>query len=103
MFPFGRLLRSSGFWTRTCGYFYAFTDQAQYITKGNDIPFLLENFLQHTTLLSADFEIDLVSFQFYDRITLLHYITLLDRKSTRLNSSHQIISYPVFSLKKKTP
>src|SRR5258708_16463994 len=25
-----------------------------------------------------------------------------DRKSTRLNSSHQIISYPVFSLKKKT-
>src|SRR5258708_19634500 len=25
----------------------------------------------------------------------------LDRKSTRLNSSHQIISYPVFSLKKK--
>src|SRR5258708_32786958 len=26
-----------------------------------------------------------------------------DRKSTRLNSSHQIISYAVFSLKKKTP
>src|SRR5258708_20256090 len=26
---------------------------------------------------------------------------LLDRKSTRLNSSHQIISYPLFSLKKK--
>src|SRR5258708_13234282 len=25
-----------------------------------------------------------------------------DRKSTRLNSSHQIISYPVFSFKKKT-
>src|SRR5258708_12264066 len=25
----------------------------------------------------------------------------LDRKSTRLNSSHQIISYAVFSLKKK--
>src|SRR5258708_29027337 len=25
----------------------------------------------------------------------------LDRKSTRLNSSHQIISYPLFSLKKK--
>src|SRR5258708_26905270 len=27
----------------------------------------------------------------------------LDRKSTRLNSSHQIISYAVFSLKKKNP
>src|SRR5258708_19750710 len=26
-----------------------------------------------------------------------------DRKSTRLNSSHQIISYPASSLKKKTP
>src|SRR5258708_27375123 len=28
---------------------------------------------------------------------------LRDRKSTRLNSSHQIISYAVFCLKKKTP
>src|SRR5947208_13155732 len=28
---------------------------------------------------------------------------LLDRKSTRLNSSHQIISYAVFCLKKKNP
>src|SRR5258708_12760751 len=28
--------------------------------------------------------------------------TARDRKSTRLNSSHQIISYPVFCLKKKT-
>src|SRR5258708_13305029 len=27
--------------------------------------------------------------------------TIQDRKSTRLNSSHQIISYAVFSLKKK--
>src|SRR5438552_12960158 len=27
---------------------------------------------------------------------------ILDRKSTRLNSSHQIISYAVFCLKKKT-
>src|SRR5258708_694963 len=29
--------------------------------------------------------------------------TALDRKSTRLNSSHQIISYAVFSSKKKNP
>src|SRR5258708_30145596 len=29
-----------------------------------------------------------------------HYL-LIDRKSTRLNSSHQIISYAVFCLKKK--
>src|SRR5258708_15367505 len=30
-----------------------------------------------------------------------HGTVLLDRKSTRLNSSHQIISYAVFCLKKK--
>src|SRR5258708_16253913 len=30
-------------------------------------------------------------------------IARIDRKSTRLNSSHQIISYAVFCLKKKTP
>src|SRR5207244_6628958 len=30
------------------------------------------------------------------------YILTKDRKSTRLNSSHQIISYAVFCLKKKT-
>src|SRR5258708_18518230 len=29
------------------------------------------------------------------------YVKLVDRKSTRLNSSHQIISYAVFCLKKK--
>src|SRR5258708_29599837 len=37
--------------------------------------------------------------------TLLHHdqrATEQDRKSTRLNSSHQIISYAVFCLKKKT-
>src|SRR5947208_14423742 len=35
--------------------------------------------------------------------TRLHYslIDRTDRKSTRLNSSHQIISYAVFCLKKK--
>src|SRR3712207_7449113 len=30
-------------------------------------------------------------------------VTLLDRKSTRLNSSHANISYAVFCLKKKNP
>src|SRR5690606_39788897 len=32
---------------------------------------------------------------------LLHILTLIDRKSTRLNSSHVKISYAVFCLKKK--
>src|SRR5438034_7295210 len=30
------------------------------------------------------------------------FLTLADRKSTRLNSSHTVISYAVFCLKKKT-
>src|SRR5207244_10403946 len=35
------------------------------------------------------------------RDVALHLRRLVDRKSTRLNSSHQIISYAVFCLKKK--
>src|SRR5947208_16007942 len=35
-------------------------------------------------------------------LELRHLLDLEDRKSTRLNSSHQIISYAVFCLKKKT-
>src|SRR5438876_6088700 len=33
----------------------------------------------------------------------LQEVTCLDRKSTRLNSSHPSISYAVFCLKKKSP
>src|SRR5258708_28956562 len=33
--------------------------------------------------------------------SMMRTYNLLDRKSTRLNSSHQIISYAVFCLKKK--
>src|SRR5260221_8619875 len=33
--------------------------------------------------------------------TGLHSLSLLDRKSTRLNSSHTVISYAVFCLKKE--
>src|SRR5688500_1051284 len=35
-------------------------------------------------------------------LQMLVFISLLDRKSTRLNSSHLVISYAVFCLKKKT-
>src|SRR5947208_11716054 len=41
-----------------------------------------------------------VSFEYFD-FRERRYPTQLDRKSTRLNSSHQIISYAVFCLKKK--
>src|SRR5258708_26256695 len=42
--------------------------------------------------------------RFFDTMSLRVYSAKLsrDRKSTRLNSSHQIISYAVFCLKKKT-
>src|SRR5258708_1225459 len=36
-----------------------------------------------------------------DDLSLQHLVGHVDRKSTRLNSSHQIISYAVFCLKKK--
>src|SRR5260221_9861146 len=37
------------------------------------------------------------------RLPLHHHRLLQDRKSTRLNSSHTVISYAVFCLKKKKP
>src|SRR5258708_19205164 len=37
----------------------------------------------------------------YSRIMVRSSVIIGDRKSTRLNSSHQIISYAVFCLKKK--
>src|SRR5258708_8107000 len=37
----------------------------------------------------------------FDEVSAADSETAVDRKSTRLNSSHQIISYAVFCLKKK--
>src|SRR5688572_31869191 len=39
----------------------------------------------------------------YPRLICSAFATRLDRKSTRLNSSHSQISYAVFCLKKKNP
>src|SRR5258708_12416728 len=39
--------------------------------------------------------------RFVDDSRVTDHHAILDRKSTRLNSSHQIISYAVFCLKKK--
>src|SRR5438552_6146064 len=44
----------------------------------------------------------LLAFVAFNAALLIGLSHLLDRKSTRLNSSHQIISYAVFCLKKKT-
>src|SRR5207244_12456520 len=44
----------------------------------------------------------IVKLTHYPRACRRPFCGQLDRKSTRLNSSHQIISYAVFCLKKKT-
>src|SRR5438034_3273819 len=36
-----------------------------------------------------------------DALSFINYQPIIDRKSTRLNSSHTVISYAVFCLKKK--
>src|SRR5256885_12584704 len=43
-----------------------------------------------------------VQLSYVDSVTLEHRRVEGDRKSTRLNSSHLVISYAVFCLKKKT-
>src|SRR5258708_8729703 len=59
------------------------------------------------TTLFRSIHIDVVFGRYPGECHLLGVITVessaesLDRKSTRLNSSHQIISYAVFCLKKK--
>src|SRR5947208_13316976 len=47
----------------------------------------------------ADLQIGLI--QLGGAVTTPSWMRPIDRKSTRLNSSHQIISYAVFCLKKK--
>src|SRR2546430_6716429 len=75
LFPYTPLFRSSG--------------EAPRIHAGEEPPFLfrcLGRRSLHTALLSGSYS---------------HRCGELDRKSTRLNSSHSQISYAVFCLKKK--
>src|SRR5690349_22979012 len=60
----------------------------------------------YTTLfrsLSPPIRMSSSSFNRCSRIAIVLGTTALDRKSTRLNSSHVEISYAVFCLKKKKP
>src|SRR5258708_29793391 len=63
----------------------------------------------YTTLFRSIFDLALLMSFWLTVWTILsvppladHIVQTVDRKSTRLNSSHQIISYAVFCLKKKT-
>src|SRR5947208_7635308 len=74
LFPYTTLFRSSRFFD-LCRHGRASSLLAELVLKN-----LLRTFVEPVELFGAD----------------------EDRKSTRLNSSHQIISYAVFCLKKKT-
>src|SRR5690349_22897176 len=55
----------------------------------------------YTTLFRSPDPAAVVGYRFHDAGSSLAYVPCLDRKSTRLNSSHVEISYAVFCLKKK--
>src|SRR5258708_15991124 len=59
-----------------------------------------EIFRQHPSLANNRNEVRIAA-PARDHVQVKMIRTSLDRKSTRLNSSHQIISYAVFCLKKK--
>src|SRR5690606_7910063 len=73
------------------------------------IHFIVVTFIAYSILISILFGVSgnfltialqsLITIKFF--IILLAFIELLDRKSTRLNSSHVKISYAVFCLNKK--
>src|ERR1039457_7577069 len=53
----------------------------------------------YTTLFRSNILTSILETSFWKELDRL--VKILDRKSTRLNSSHLVISYAVFSLKKK--
>src|SRR5207244_10242396 len=60
-----------------------------------------EAWRKHRELLGAQRFADLVAVPGVELPLVTFRVGIEDRKSTRLNSSHQIISYAVFCLKKK--
>src|SRR5258708_9495903 len=83
LFPYTTLFRS------------AFVDGARHLVYGNPVAETLVQ-LGNLRHLSDWYQVDRLA-----NHTVYQLDTNLDRKSTRLNSSHQIISYAVFCLKKK--
>src|SRR3989440_7068582 len=60
------------------------------------------SFNNHVRTLVAREEVAIGLMHLWDFVSALEQNPLEDRKSTRLNSSHDQISYAVFCLKKKT-
>src|SRR2546426_1331007 len=59
------------------------------------------SFNNHVRTLVAREEVAIGLMHLWDFVSALEQNPLEDRKSTRLNSSHLVISYAVFCLKKK--
>src|SRR5947207_12481871 len=87
LFPYTTLFRSptSGVSTRDKA---QIIDTVSAVVRGGGI-----------TAVVIEHDMDVV-FKYSDRVVVMHE-GRLDRKSTRLNSSHTVISYAVFCLKKK--
>src|SRR5258708_24811803 len=68
--------------------------------------FIASHIVEHIRSTRSDWRISIIDRLNYagslDRLARYRADDKVDRKSTRLNSSHQIISYAVFCLKKKT-
>src|SRR3712207_8826813 len=88
--------------------FFFFNDTATteiYTLSLHDALPIFQNMDLDCAISKADTEE--LGFEFLETLFILHYLLpfrgnlLLDRKSTRLNSSHANISYAVFCLKKK--
>src|SRR5688572_32122638 len=77
--------------------YLAFTTGASLTAKATQ-----HNYPAPIAILSCVFEGTQVPFDLGLRIESKYFGRLLDRKSTRLNSSHSQTSYAVFCLKKKT-
>src|SRR3712207_8176876 len=65
------------------------------------LPVRLEEVLDGILLVTVDHDHVVAASGFEARPHVPAHVPLLDRKSTRLNSSHANISYAVFCLKKK--
>src|SRR3712207_8850947 len=90
LFPYTTLFRSSGFFGRICS------------VKGEFGYWVFEGDLQPAQRPSWNYKLAEGGGIILDMLCHWRYVLdNLDRKSTRLNSSHANISYAVFCLKKK--
>src|SRR5256885_3350948 len=91
LFPYTTLFRSPGFAVKGGDIAQGFANQTEHVVGqmfGLGLELIDAIIVQHT-VLPVVLALDQVGERF------------LDRKSTRLNSSHLVISYAVFCLKKK--